>query len=85
MPDQAALAQLVERGGIVAPKGRAGSVVFFDCNTMHGSVANLSPYPRTNLFFVFNSVENRLREPYGGQPPRPEHIATRAGFRPLDV
>lgn len=77
VPDVDALSYLVERGGIVAPKGPAGTVVFFDCNTMHGSVGNLSPEPRTNLFFVLNSVENRLVDPFGGMPPRPEHIATR--------
>ena len=78
VPDVGALSYLVERGGIVAPKGPAGTVVFFDCNTMHGSVGNLSPEPRTNLFFVLNSVENRLQEPFGGMPPRPEHIAARS-------
>lgn len=77
VPNAEALAKLVDGGGIVAPKGCAGSVVFFDCNTMHGSVSNLSPHPRTNLFFVFNSVENRLVEPFGGQPPRPSYIAAR--------
>lgn len=77
VPSADALAHLVDGAGIVAPKGPAGTVVFFDCNTMHGSTGNLSPSPRTNLFFVFNSVENRLVDPFGGMPPRPEHIATR--------
>jgi ectoine hydroxylase len=77
VPGHEALSYLVDRGGIVAPKGPPGTVVFFDCNTMHGSVGNLSPMPRTNLFFVFNSVENGLVEPFSGQPPRPRHIAER--------
>jgi ectoine hydroxylase len=77
VPDADSLRFLVERGGIQAPKGPAGSVVFFDCNTMHGSNSNISPYPRSNLFFVYNSVDNRLGPPHCGLAPRPEFIAAR--------
>jgi ectoine hydroxylase len=77
VPSREALEFLVERGEIEAPKGRPGSALFFDCNTMHGSVGNLSPYPRTNLFIVFNSVENGLVAPFGGLPPRPDFLAER--------
>ena len=78
VPSCDALQMLVERGkGIEAPKGGPGSATMFDCNTMHGSVGNLSPAPRTNLFLVFNSVENRLVEPFGGKPPRPEFLGER--------
>jgi ectoine hydroxylase len=77
VPDQASLRFLVERGGIQAPKGQAGSVVFFDCNAMHGSNSNISPFPRSNLFFVYNSVDNALRAPRSGLLPRPEFIASR--------
>lgn len=78
VPSREALQMLVESGGgITAPKGGAGSATLFDCNTMHGSVANLSPYPRTNLFLVFNSVENALVEPFGGKPPRPDFLGER--------
>jgi ectoine hydroxylase len=73
-----ALEKLVESGtGIAAPKGAPGSATLFDCNTMHGSVGNLSPYPRTNFFVVFNSVDNSLVEPFGGKPPRPEFLGER--------
>ncbi len=81
--DPAALAFLAERGGIQSMKGPAGSVVFFDCNTMHGSNSNISPYPRANAFFVYNSVENTLESPRGGLKPRPEFIATREDFSPI--
>jgi len=77
VPSREALEFLVQRGEIEAPKGCPGSALFFDCNTMHGSVGNLSPYPRTNLFIVFNSVENGLVAPFGGQPPRPDFLAER--------
>jgi ectoine hydroxylase len=77
VPDTDSLTQLVKDGGIVAPVGKAGSVLFFDCNVMHGSSGNISPWPRSNMFCVYNSVENTLVEPYGGTAPRPEFIAAR--------
>jgi ectoine hydroxylase len=87
IPDAASLRFMVERGGIQAPKGAAGSVLFFDCNTMHGSGSNISPYPRNNLFFVYNSIENKLGNPRSGLAPRPEFIASRRdvnALTPLD-
>jgi len=77
VPNKEALETLVAKGGIEAPKGPPGSTLFFECNLMHGSTGNLSPYPRTNLFVVYNSVENELVEPFGDQPPRPEFLAER--------
>jgi ectoine hydroxylase len=77
VPSREALELLVQRGGITAPKGPPGSATFFDCNLMHGSVGNLSPFPRINFFMVFNSVENGLVEPFGGKPPRPDYLAER--------
>ena len=84
VPDQVSLKRLADQGGIVAPTGPAGSVVFFDCNTMHGSNSNISPFARSNVFFVYNSVENSLSEPYCGLKPRPEHIAARESFHALE-
>jgi len=81
--DPAALEFLMERGGIQSMKGPAGTVVFFDCNTMHGSNSNISPYPRANLFLVYNSVENTLEAPRSGLRPRPEFIATRDDCAPI--
>ena len=56
--------------------------MFFDCNVMHGSNGNITPQPRRNVFFVYNSVDNALEEPFAAPQPRPEHIASR-DFRPL--
>ena len=84
VPDPMSLGFLVERGGIRAMKGAAGSVILFDCNTMHGSNSNISPYPRSNLFMVYNSVENRLRAPRYGLKPRPEFIAARENAAALE-
>jgi ectoine hydroxylase len=83
VPDDESLTQLAERGGIELATGPAGSAVFFDCNTMHGSASNISPYPRSNIFFVYNSVENAVLDPFCGLAPRPDHIATRKQIRAL--
>jgi len=77
VPETAIVEELVRRGGIAAPVGPPGSIVVFDCNAMHGSNGNITPWPRSNVFLVYNSVENALEEPFSGQPPRPEHIASR--------
>ncbi|MFC3554309.1 ectoine hydroxylase [Alcaligenes endophyticus] len=83
VPDELSLKLLVEQGGIEAVTAKAGSVIFFECNTMHGSSGNISPWPRANAFFVYNSMENTLGEPRDGLAPRPEYIATRESFEPL--
>jgi len=77
IPDEESLTWLAEHSGVAAPVGPAGSVVLFDCNAMHGSNSNITPFPRSNVFFVYNSVENRLAAPFGHTEPRPEHIAHR--------
>ena len=83
VPDPESLEWLAQKGGgITATTGRAGSLILFDCNTMHGSGGNMSPYPRSNLFMVYNSVENRLDAPFGGKRPRPGFVTSR-DFRPL--
>jgi ectoine hydroxylase len=83
VPDRDSLTRLAEQGGITAPTGKAGSVVLFDCNTMHGSAGNISPFPRANAFLVYNAVSNRLVEPFGGRAPRPPFVATRGAVEPL--
>lgn len=77
VPDPRLLEKLVEDGGLVSAKGPSGTVLFFECNTMHGSSSNISPYPRSNVFIVYNSVSNRLVEPFAGTKPRPNYIACR--------
>ncbi|MFC4808076.1 ectoine hydroxylase [Paenibacillus sp. GCM10023250] len=77
VPDKDSLTRLAREGGIDMPVGKAGSLLVFDCNLMHGSSSNISPYPRSNVFIVYNSVENRLVTPFSGQKPRPPFIATR--------
>lgn len=82
VPDEMSLAALAHRHGIVAPVGKPGTVVLFDCNTMHGSNGNITPFPRANAFLVYNAVSNRLTTPFAAPAPRPEFIATRR-IRPI--
>lgn len=77
VPDEDSLAELAHNHGIVAPVGEPGTVVIFDCNTMHGSNGNITPLPRANAFLVYNAMSNRLTEPFGAKTPRPPFIAER--------
>ena len=83
VPDECSLRLLSEPSGVVPVIAPAGSVIFFDCNTLHGSAGNLSPWPRNNVFMVYNSVHNMLVEPFHGMAPRPEHIAARKNVQAL--
>ncbi|CAM5413278.1 ectoine hydroxylase [Eoetvoesiella caeni] len=84
VPDAISLQLLAENGGIRTVTGKAGSVVFFDCNTMHGSTGNISPWPRANVFMVYNSMENTLNPPKYGLAPRPDYIAARERIEMLE-
>lgn len=77
VPDEDSLAELAHRHGIVAPTGKPGTVVIFDCNVMHGSNGNITPFPRANAFLVYNAVSNRLEAPFGVEKPRPAFVAAR--------
>src|SRR5690606_5167561 len=60
VPDAKNLADLVKANGIVEVRGKPGSVCLFDCNILHGSNSNISPFPRSNVFFVYNAMSNRV-------------------------
>lgn len=77
VPSQDHLTQLVDQGGLETVQAKAGSVIFFDCNTIHGSANNISPWARSNLFMVYNSVENALQAPKYGLEPRPDFLGQR--------
>ena len=77
VPDELSLAELAHRHGIVAPTGHPGTVILFDCNMMHGSNGNITPFPRSNVFMVYNAGSNRLEAPFGAAKPRPRFIAAR--------
>ncbi|NIC07090.1 ectoine hydroxylase [Billgrantia bachuensis] len=75
VPGREALRELVARHGIEAPKGAAGGLLLFDCNTLHGSNANMSPDPRSNVFFVYNRRDNACVEPFAARRRRPSFLA----------
>lgn len=82
IPSDAALTRMAGAHGIRLFTGRAGSATWFDCNCMHGSGDNITPYARSNVFIVFNSVENAAVEPYAAPIRRPEFIGAR-DFTPV--
>lgn len=77
--DSPKVADLVERYGITAPKGKAGHALFFHSNLVHASTINISPFSRTMLLITYNSVNNI---PSGVEEPRPDFIAGR-NYSPL--
>ncbi len=81
--DNQLIAQLVERaggkqGGIVSPKGPAGSMILFHSCLVHASSANLSPFNRVAVYLSLCAVSNHIR-----RHKRPEYIAHR-DFTPID-
>ncbi len=81
-PDADSLTGLADRHGIDVLTGNAGGTTIFDCNCMHGSNGNITPYPRSNVFVVFNSVDNVCGPPYAAAQPRPSYIGARE-FTPV--
>ncbi|MFE6857817.1 ectoine hydroxylase [Nocardia sp. NPDC057668] len=82
VPRGADIVELAAQCGITQFTGKPGSALVFDSNIMHGSSNNITPFPRSNIFLVFNSVENALVEPFAADEPRPDYIANR-DFTPL--
>ncbi len=81
-PDPDSLSILANKHGIDLFTGPAGSATMFDCNCMHGSNGNITPFPRSNVFIVFNSVDNTCGEPFSAPSRRPEFVAAR-DFTPV--
>ncbi|MFF5102274.1 ectoine hydroxylase [Streptomyces sp. NPDC000134] len=81
-PSDEALTGMASEYGIKLFTGKAGSATWFDCNAMHGSGDNITPFPRSNVFIVFNSVENAAVEPFAAPVRRPEFIGAR-DFTPV--
>ncbi|HVQ62404.1 MAG TPA: phytanoyl-CoA dioxygenase family protein [Burkholderiales bacterium] len=75
--DHETIAKLVERGGIVAPKGPPGSMILFHSCLVHASTSNLSPWNRVSVYLSLCAVSNHIR-----RFKRPEYIAHR-DFTPL--
>ena len=75
--DHDTIRKLVARGGIVAPKGPAGSLIMFHACLVHASSSNLSPWDRWNVYLSLCAVSNHIR-----RFKRPEYIAHR-DFTPI--
>ena len=71
-PDKDTLTRFADDYGIDVLEGPAGGAVMFDSNCMHASNGNVTPYSRSNVFIVYNSVENSAVAPYAASAPRPE-------------
>lgn len=77
VPQGADITKLAAEHGIEQFTGQAGSALFADCNVLHGSGNNITPYPRSSIWVAFNSVENPLTEPFSAEDRRPDHLASR--------
>ncbi len=80
--DNDLIRQLVQRaggtqGGIVSPKGPAGSMILFHSCLVHASGSNLSPFNRVSVYLSLCAVSNHIR-----RHKRPEYIAHR-DFSPI--
>ncbi len=81
--DNDLIRQLVARagakhGGIVSPKGPAGSMILFHSCLVHASSSNLSPWNRVSVYLSLCAVSNHIR-----RFKRPEYIAHR-DFAPIE-
>jgi ectoine hydroxylase len=76
--DHDTIAKLVDRGGIVAPKGPAGSMILFHGCLVHASTSNLSPRNRVSVYLSLCAVSNHIR-----RFKRPGYIAHR-DFTPIE-
>jgi len=71
--------KMVEKGGIVAPKGPAGSMILFHGCLVHASTSNLSPWNRVSVYLSLCAVSNHIR-----RFKRPGYIAHR-DFTPIQT
>jgi len=80
--DNKLVSQLVERaggikGGMVSPRGPAGSMILFHSCLVHSSGSNLSPFNRVSVYLSLCAVSNHIR-----RFKRKEYIAHR-DFTPI--
>ena len=69
--------RMVDKGGIVAPKGPGGSMILFHGCLVHASTSNLSPWNRVAVYLSLCAVSNHIR-----RFKRPGYIAHR-DFTPI--
>ena len=71
--------KMADVGGIVAPKGPAGTGFFFHSCLVHASPPNISPWDRLIVYISYNNVDNYIR-----RFKRPGWVAHR-DFTPLEI
>jgi ectoine hydroxylase len=62
------VARLIQRRGVVAPRGAAGSVLLFHPNVVHASPSNILPFDRVLVLITYNSVDNKPLESHARRP-----------------
>ena len=70
--DNDKVTELVDRGGIVAPKGPAGSMLLFHSCLVHSSPPNMTPWNRVIIYLSLCAVSNHITK-----FDRPDYIAHR--------
>ena len=75
--DSKTVGVLAKQHGIVAPKGPAGSAIFFHSCMAHTSPPNISPWPRNIVYLTCNRTDNFITT-----PTRPDHYASQ-DFTPI--
>ena len=76
--DAETISSLVDEGGIVSPKGPAGSMILFHSCLVHASGSNLSPWDRKAVYLSLCAVSNHIK-----RIKRPGYIAHRQ-FAPIE-
>jgi len=56
--DRVTMERLANEYGIESLIGPAGSVCFINCNVLHGSANNVSPWRRGIMYLIYNAVSN---------------------------
>lgn len=85
VPSHRSLTEMAKNHGIDYASGPAGTVILFDCNTLHGSNGNITPFPRSNAFFVYNAWSNRVTQPFAAKAPRPAFLSSRDPKAPIAI
>ncbi|CAL8480828.1 phytanoyl-CoA dioxygenase family protein [Caballeronia sp. S22] len=75
--DNQTVTDLVQNNSILAPTGKAGGLLMFHGNIVHGSAGNITPYPRRIVYLTLSAVSNAIQS-----PTRPDFIAHR-DFTPV--
>ncbi|MDX1808966.1 MAG: phytanoyl-CoA dioxygenase family protein [Sulfurospirillaceae bacterium] len=82
VPSLNAIKKFTKDNELFGAYGNSGTLVIHDGNILHGSPDNISPNPRTNAFFVFNSVENKPERPFGAKKNRANFLCLK-DFTPI--